>query len=356
MRASLGWSYAAAGSMNAANAAGYLLGALGAAYAIARWGAFRAVVLGSLACVLALALSALTGSFALLDLARILAGVGAAVAFVAGGALAAAISQRHPERASFLLGLFYVGPGIGILLSGIGTPLLLDRLGPGSWRVAWGTLVALAGALAAALPLARHEAAGAVLAGVGPRPRLASMGWLLLGCFAFGAGYIAYMTFMLAWTRDAGGGPTLQAGFWSLIGLAAIASPWLWSGLIGSLRGGSAIAALIGVTLAGAILPLLFDAPALLFVSALVFGSAFFAVVAATTAFVRRNLPRGSWSAGIGALAVAFGLGQTLGPVATGWATDLVGGLSLGLWMSAGFLALGAILAAVQRDGPVPEP
>src|SRR5215471_10122669 len=58
MRASLGWSYAAAGFMNTVNAAGYLIGALAAAGAIRRIGESGAIFYGSLVCVIALALSA----------------------------------------------------------------------------------------------------------------------------------------------------------------------------------------------------------------------------------------------------------------------------------------------------------
>jgi len=36
----------------------------------------------------------------------------------------------------------------------------------------------------------------------------------LAGYFLFGAGYIAYMTFMIAYVRDAGGGAAAQSAFW----------------------------------------------------------------------------------------------------------------------------------------------
>jgi len=48
MRASLGWSYAAAGFMNAINAAGYLIGALVAAAAMRRIGRFGAIFMARL--------------------------------------------------------------------------------------------------------------------------------------------------------------------------------------------------------------------------------------------------------------------------------------------------------------------
>lgn len=352
MQASLGWTYVEAGFMNTANAAGYLAGALASPRLARRLAPGVAVRVGTLACLAGLALSAATVDFALLSAARLVAGAGSALAFVAGGAMAAALAGSRPERAGFLLGLFYAGPGLGILVSGLVAPLVLHGYGAGAWREAWAVL-----ALACIIPAAALFLPLAPLAAASGRSRrapavpLLAMAPMLVGYGAFGAGYIAYMTFMIAWVRDAGGGAVQQAAFWGVLGLAVMASPWLWSRPIGSLGGGRAIAALTGITLAGAVLPLVADGAVVLFVSSACFGSAFFAVVAATTAFVRRNLPQPAWPGGIAAATVAFGLGQMAGPVATGLVTDLAGGaLSAGLWASAGLLALAAAVSLAQRD------
>ncbi len=131
MRDALGWSYSAAGFMNTINAAGYLVGALMASRLIKRFGLSAAVRWGTLACVVSLALCALSGNFVVLSFARLLAGLGAAAGFVAGGALAARIAQSQPARANFLLSLFYAGPGLGILASGLIAPFVLQAFGPG---------------------------------------------------------------------------------------------------------------------------------------------------------------------------------------------------------------------------------
>ena len=157
MRASLGWTYAAAGFMNTVNAAGYLIGASIAAAIMRRIGQHGAIVRGSLACVLALALSTVTDNFTVLSLARLAAGIGGAVAFVAGGVAAVRIAQRHAGHAAFLVSLYYIGPGLGILLSGIITPALLVELGPGSWWVGWGVFAVLTAIMRAVLALARLE-------------------------------------------------------------------------------------------------------------------------------------------------------------------------------------------------------
>jgi len=349
MRTDLGWSYADAGSMNTTNAAGYLFGALVAARMIASVGAYRVMVGGAWACVVALMLCAVFHHAIPLNTARMLAGLGGGFAFVAGGVLAAGVAQRNPERAVFLLGLFYAGPGLGILLSGIAVPFTLDRFGTGSWNTAWAALAILSLPLAAGLHLVRGESATAPPSAQ-TSPHYREMRWLLCGYLFFGAGYIAYMTFMIAWVQGSGGGIGLQALFWAEIGFATMASPWLWIGILERLLHGHAFAALTGITAIGAMLPLISNTVPMLLASAALFGSAFFAVVAATTVFVRRNLPQAQWASAIGSLTVAFGIGQMLGPVAIGVVNDVMQSLSSGLWASVFLLFVAAMLGALQRD------
>jgi MFS family permease len=113
---------------------------------------------------------------------------------------------------------------------------------------------------------------------------------------------------------------------------------------------GYAFAALTCVTAVGAVLPLLSDHMAMLLASAALFGSAFFAVVASTTAFVRRNLGQNQWASGIGMFTVVFGVGQMLGPVAIGFVNDSLHNLSGGLWASVSLLLISIAFGALQRD------
>jgi len=125
-------------------------------------------------------------------------------------------------------------------------------------------------------------------------------------------------------------------------------TPWIWRRVLALDRGGLATTIILGVNAIGAALPIFGHSPSLLAISALVFGVAFFAVVGSTTAFVRFNYPPSEWPAGIAAMTIAFGIGQTLGPIAVGAITDTLGNLSYALNVSAAMLALGAVLAAFQ--------
>lgn len=348
MRDALGWSYSAAGFMNTINAVGYLAGALLAAGMIRRFGLARTVRWGTLAAVASLALCALSGNFFVLSFARLLGGIGAAGGFVGGAALAATIAQMHPARANFLLSLFYAGPGSGILASGLIAPFVLQAFGPGSWWIVWWALTLLSVVMILPLLLAPLGAGAAIDRAAPIQFSIRPVSIYLIGYFLFGAGYIAYMTFMIAYVRDGGGGAAAQSLFWSLIGVSAFVTPWLWHRVLAMDRGGLATSIILGVNAIGAALPIFGHSPLLLAISALVFGIAFFAVVGSTTAFVRFNYPSSAWPTSIATLTIAFGIGQTLGPIVVGAITDAMGSLSFALNVSAAMLATGAVLCAFQ--------
>ncbi len=348
MRETLGWSYSAAGFMNTINAAGYLVGALLASRMIKRFGLSATVRWGTLACVLSLALCAISGNFFVLSFARLLAGLGAAVGFVGGGALTATIAQSRPERANFLLSLFYAGPGLGILLSGLIAPFVLQAFGPGSSWIVWWAMTLLTIVMTIPLLLAPIDTHAGIPDAAPAKFAVMPVLIYLTGYFLFGAGYIAYMTFMIAYVRDAGGGAAAQSAFWSLIGLSAFATPWVWRRVLAWDRGGLSTMIILGVNAIGAALPLLGHSIAWLTASALIFGVSFFAIVSSTTAFVRLNYPPAAWPAAIAAMTIAFGVGQTLGPIVTGAITDALGSLSYALNAGAAMLAMGAILSAFQ--------
>jgi hypothetical protein len=97
------------------------------------------------------------------------------------------------------------------------------------------------------------------------------------------------------------------------------------------------------------VLPVLAGSVVVAFVSAALFGSVFLSVVASTTALVRHNLPPEAWASGIAAFTIVFAAGQIVGPSLVGFVADGAGGLVRGLAFSAGVLALGSALGALQR-------
>jgi predicted MFS family arabinose efflux permease len=348
MRDSLHWSYSAAGFMNTMNAAGYLVGALIASRAIRLFGSALVVRGGTLAALASLAGCALTDNFTALSLARLIAGIGAAAAFVAGGALATRIAQSRPHQAGFIMSLFYAGPPLGIVASGLFAPFVLQLGGPGSWQMVWWVLTAVGAVLTIPLLLTPISQNANISDPTAPQFSLRPMAIYLASYFIYGMGYIAYMTFMIAYVRDLGGGALAQAAFWCLIGLAGFAASWVWRRLLAWDRGGWPTAIILIVNAIGSALPTLSHSTAVLALSAVMFGVAFSTVTASTSVFVRLNVPPSAWPGAIAALTIAVGIGQTVGPFAVGAITDAMGSLSYALDISAATLVIAAVCAAMQ--------
>ena len=365
MRTDLGWTYTLAGAMNTANALGYLLGALATPWLLKRFEPVQVLVGGS---VLASAFMAGSGFFIdapSLLLQRLLAGVASALVFIAGGLLAARLGALVPTRVGLLLGVYYGGTGLGILLSALLVPAALLAAGkvPHGWAWAWW---ALAGCCVLATVVLgwvgrRLQMLTAPPASIANMPVQRLFAWRdfapgLAGYALFGVGYIGYMTFVLALLREQGVAPNAVTGFYALLGLAVMASSGIWARLLDRFKGGQALAILNALLGCATVLPAMTAAWPLVLLSGVLFGGVFLSVVASTTALVRHNLPQSQWAAGISAFTVVFAAGQIIGPSVVGWIADRPGpggdlaGLQRGLVFSAFALWLGALLATRQRE------
>jgi predicted MFS family arabinose efflux permease len=360
MRADLGWSYTLAGGMNTANAAGYLLGALVTPALMRRFGPVALLVGGAVWASLFMVASGFFTSAPALLLQRLLAGLASAWVFVAGGLLAARLGALQPSRSGFLLGLYYGGTGLGITLSALLVPAVLQAASgePHGWAWAWWAL-ALASFVATAvlamamraLPMEARAHVPAPSSDAAPHTStpVRRFGWALAGYTLFGAGYIGYMTFVIALLREQGAKPGDITAFYALLGVACVASSRLWAGLLDRFRGGGPQALLNALLGVATMMPVLSPAWPVAMASGLLFGAVFLSVVASTTALVRHNLPAAQWATGISAFTIAFAAGQIVGPTVTGWISDGEGGLARGLVASAITLWAGALLASRQR-------
>ena len=287
---------------------------------------------------LLLAAHGLVRGDAALFVLRLLSGAASAAAFVAGGLLAARLAgpgagggSTWPRvSAGLVLGIYYGGTGVGIVASALLAPPFAARAVAHAWQGAWLALAVLA-LLATAVTAAMTRSLQAP-------PQMAARPlpfdarpfvWALGGYLMFGLGYIGYMTFVITLLREQGLPPSTAIAFYVLLGLGVV------------------FAAVLNGLLALATAMLVVSAhPALVFASGVLFGAVFLSVVASTTALVRHNLPPAAWPGGITAFTIVFAFGQIAGPVAVGWVADGPGGLVCGFAVSAGLLALGAVLPA----------
>lgn len=346
MRRELHWSFTAAGSLNTANAVGYLAGALLVPTAVRHGGERRWFLLSMVITAVAVLASAATGSLTVLLVLRVVSGVSGAICFVIGGGLTAQAGREGSRRqATLLLAVYFAGPGVGIVLSGLVVPSALDA---GNWQTAWVVLgllcfLCLAGAWPAARAVPETDLSAAPSRS--GRPRLRPLGALLVCYGLFGAGYIAYMTFVVAALTKAGAGATEVTVFWVVLGATSAVAALVWGRVLAVLRVGVGLFLVLLVLVAGAILPVLDTGSAAAMASAVLFGAAFLTVVTAMTAAARRALPAHQWTTAFAVLTATFALGQCAGPVLSGVLSDQPGGVRLGLLAGAVLLGAAAVVA-----------
>lgn len=352
MQTDLGLNYAQAGWLNTSNALGYLLGALATIAAVKRFGNRRLFIAGVIVTTLSLVLTGITRDFTLLSVYRFLAGAGGAGAFICGGVLAGVLGTRA-------IVVFFSGSGIGMFSTGALLPWLFEWAGAQAWTWAWITIGA------ACLPLALLSIIAARRI---DEPNVPGMkaGWAWRPCvpeflayFLFGLGYIAYITFIIAWLRQSpvrGLAPAVATSvMWSLLGMMTLLAPMLWRRVFNGRGDGIPMAATMAVLGTGAALPLIAPSVVGLWASAALVGVSVFMVPAAATSFVKANLPRHAWGSGLAVVTSLFAFGQTVGPVGAGWISDRWGSLSIGLGVSATLLFVGALVALTQRPCPQDE-
>jgi len=357
MQQDLAWNYTTAGWMNTANAIGYLAGALLALALSQRVGASRMFVGGMILTTVALLGSGFSRELWLLSSWRLLAGIGSAPVFIAGGALASTLFPDEPRKNALAIAIYFGGGGSGLLFTGISIPLILETWGATAWPIGW-IILGVGGVLAiipciAAISAMNIEQGNRTASASDWRLHIRQVYPVLIGYFLFGLGYFIYMTFLVAWMRNNGNGTQMIIIVWSLLSIAVMFSPFVWSRVLAASDGGAAMALTMAFTATGTLVPLLLSGTIGMLISAILFGLAFVMVPTAATTFSKKNYPQHKWGAAVALFTTLFALGQIIGPAVAGVIADYTGSLSPGIAVGGCALLVGAMVCIAQK--PIPR-
>jgi MFS family permease len=337
MQRDLGLSDAGGGQLASLNYAGYLAGAMLAAWV--RTGHRRIPFL----CFLALSV-ATTGLMAagsdpfLWSVLRFASGVASAFLFV----LASGMTLDSLPSSGYGTGLLYSGVGTGIALTGLLAPLG-DAVG--GWSGAW--LVFGCAALLLSLPavfLVREPAAPSQSVASSERTPL-KFRVLLFSYFCGGLGYIITGTFLVVIVERLPGASGIGNMAWTFVGLAAAPSCLLWSRLGIAWGKVGALVAAYGINAVGIILPAVSETALAALLGAVLYGASFMGIVLLSISLGKIVLPGDSGRA-VGLLTAMYGLGQMLGPWLAGLAADFFGSFTVPLLGAAGVMLMGGLVLA----------
>ncbi|MEU8798476.1 YbfB/YjiJ family MFS transporter [Spirillospora sp. NPDC048819] len=341
MREDLRWTLSEAGAMGTANGLGYLLGALVTAMLVRHRGAATVFRVGMALTAVSLAATAVSDAYAALLAARALAGATGAAVFITGGVIASRIAAR--AGSGLPITVYFAGTGLGIVVSGATIPALGEH-----WRPAWIGL-AVAAVLATAVSWSAAGTEGGVQDAGRGRPRVTPLWRPALAYLLFAAGYITYITFLSAYLADRGASLAQVVLTWTVLGLAVVAAPALWSRPTAQWPGTRALTTLLAVLAGGSALALAAPAPPVILLSALVYGATFMGVPAAVTALIKNRVAPADWTATLAAFTTVFAAGQTAGPWIAGVIADHTS-TEAALGWTAALCAAAALIAAGHRE------
>ena len=348
MQADTGLTLAEGGWLASANYAGYLVGAL-SAVAI-RVPAALTIRSGTVLIGLVTAGMGVELPFAGLVTLRALAGVASAWVLVSVSAWS--LARLTPLRRPVLTGTVFAGVGVGIALAGIVCAVLMR--GGASSAQAWIVLGALAlGLTATTWPVFANDAdperrEDARTASAPARWTLDELRLVL--CYGiFGFGYIIPATFLPVMARAEVEETATFVLAWPVFGLAAAASTY--AGALSPRIGGNRRLWMVSqlVTAVGVAVPLVVPGLGGILLSALCVGGTF--VVNTMTGMQEARIVAAADAPRLmAAMTAAFALGQILGPLLVGYATEAGATFALPLLLASGLLAISVFLLTPPRS------
>ncbi|MFX3672943.1 MAG: YbfB/YjiJ family MFS transporter [Paenisporosarcina sp.] len=317
MQQETGFSTRFAGFLASSNYAGYLVGAIIASIVPLKLKRALLLRLSIVISILLTLLMGLTYSHTLWMIWRFLSGITSAFVFVLASSLI--LDQLAKQRKLGWVGVMYGGVGLGIFVSGLLVPLLIENF---QYEGAWIGLAALAGLLSIIVFITVKEDDSfptiTPIAQQGkPTKNLTWFPWLLVSYGLEGLGYIVTGTFIVAIAEQTPAFSGNATSVWVLVGITAIPSCVIWSyfgnkyGLMLSLM------VLLVIQSIGIALPALSESPFSFYVSAILFGATFMGVTTLATAYARNKNPLGSARV-IAIMTTVYALGQMIGPSIAG--------------------------------------
>ncbi|MEW6335086.1 MAG: MFS transporter [Thermodesulfobacteriota bacterium] len=368
MKEGLGLTYGQLGLLGTGNLIGYLTFSLLGGYLASRYGTKIVVVFSLILMTVSLLLTGLAGGFMGILAARIFTGVGSAGANVPIMGLASAwFSVR---RRGLAAGIMVSGSGLGVLVTGIFLPGVIQAFGADGWRWAWYFLAALSLAITlVCLWLLKDTPAAVgcspygaekmapppvpepqgVIAAVTPlnwgmvykNPALWQLG---LVYFAFGFSYMTYATFFSAHVIKAGALTQAEAGrIWSLVGFVSLASGLIWGGVSDWIGRRAALCIVFCLHTFSYALFAYSTTVVGFYVSALAFGISAWSIPSIAAAFSGDIAGARLAPAALGMVTVIFGIGQALAPFMAGRLADAAGTFSYSFMLAALVALAGAV-------------
>jgi MFS family permease len=283
-------------------------------------------------------------------LSRYLGGLSGAAGMLLGSGLVLGWLMRQGRRPE--LGLYFIGIGLGVVVSAAGAWALSFYLT--RWSDQWLAFAAIGLIFFVPAWFWRPPVPPAPAPVVsGASLPLISRRWMLTmagSYFAAGWGFVISATFTVAIVEREPALAGQGALAWALVGLAAMPAVFLWDKVARRWGDTRALLLAFGLQTLSVILPAVSGSLAAALLGAIGYGATFIGIVSMTLSLVGRRAPQNPGKA-MARLTLSYGAAQMLAPVVAGAMAQATGTFKGALWLTAGVMLLGmALLATLPQD------
>lgn len=315
-----------------------------------RWGAKAVLLIGGWSVVVSLLGLATANSFWWAALLMLIIGAGSSLVFTP---LMSLMISWFPNKRGIVLGFLLSGAGLGMFLSGILVPYIMEQWSDLGWRAVWfvfGLIALLVLILATFIlknpPVTEHNSDDKEKPKWLQNKRLMKIAWLY---FAVGIVYLIPNLYQTGFMKEVGISDSVTGTTFAIAGAFSIVGGPIW-GIISD-RIGSRRALLLAISCAiiGNLVPLFMNNLAGFMISAVIWGSTMGGVLGLIQVSASHEVPQKYISVAIGFISVFYAFGQMIGPGLAGWIIDQMGGYTGAYCFGAFVYCIGLILCFTMK-------
>ncbi|MEY9978317.1 MFS family permease [Lysinibacillus sp. RC79] len=259
-------------------------------------------------------------------IALFLAGAGSALVYTP--LLSIAVSS-FPKKRGTVMGLLMSGAGVGMLLSGVLVPFMLQYFPKLGWRGVWLVFVVITiiVVLVASFVIKTPHSAEKGFVQEKTKVWRSKELYLIAGIyFAVGLVYLIPNLYQTSYMKDIGISNAVAGSIYAVAGIVSIGGAPLWGMLADKIGVKKALMAALLLSIVGDVFPILFPNVVGFIVSAIIWGSSLGGVLVLIQMKASQEVSAKYVASAIGFISIFYAIGQMIGPGFAGWLIDYAGG------------------------------
>lgn len=353
MKVGLDFDYQQTGLVASGIFLGYLLSSFVSGHLVLKFTAKRVIVFSLLLIILTMGIISFSNNLLMAAIGSLLLGIGSGGANIP--ALGLIARWFAPNRRGMAMGIAHSGCGIGMALSGLVVPMLINLHPELGWRYSWWILAAFIAVILIFniifLKNNQSEVGKSPITKTKPilnyssvykNKKLRAIG---ISYLAWGFSYIIFSTFLVDYFMTDIGFEKEKAGhYFAFAGFVSICSGFIWGGIsdrFGRLQTMSFVYFTQSIFL---LLMVFITNDLLLLMVVSLYGLSLWAAPSITNTAVSEIVDSRLIPVAMGFLTLFFGIGQFISPIVTGNLIDYTKNYAISFYVSAGAVLLGSFI------------